>query len=87
MLEQAYPVARVLKLVDVSPDLRLPRLIVRRGLPTCRTASVKIYGDFFAADGIGARQFHENAPHFLDFLVHAEQMLIAQQIPNPSLRA
>lgn len=85
MLKEPHPVPRVLKLVDVSPDLRLPRLLVRRGFPTRRAPSVKIHWDVFTSDGIGSRQFHENASHFLDFLIHAEQMLVAQQISESQL--
>jgi len=85
MLEQAYPVAGVLKLVDVSPDLRLPCLLVRRGFSAGRAASVQIHGDVFSADGMGSRQLHENTPHFLDLLIHAEQMLVTQQVSESQL--
>ena len=79
------PVPRVLKLVDVRPDLRLPGLLVRRGFSAGRAPSVQIHGDVFSANGMGSRQFHENTPHFLDLLIHAEQMLVAQQVSESQL--
>src|SRR5579862_5422462 len=80
MLEQANPVARVLKLVNVGPHLCLPTLVVGGGLSAGRAPGVKLHRDGFGADRSGPRQLYKDAAHFLDLLVGSENMLVAQKV-------
>src|SRR5579871_3356733 len=80
MLKKAHAVAGVLEFVNVGPDLSLPPCLMRRRLSTAGTARVQSDRRSFGSDGDGALEFEEDAAHFFDFLVYAEQMLVAEQV-------
>src|SRR5215471_17526048 len=69
--------------VDVSPDFRLPGLFVGGRFAAGGAASME--GDLnrlvFYRDG--TRKFNKNAPHFLNLLVLAQQVLVPQKVAEP----
>src|ERR1700739_736681 len=68
----------MLELVDVRPDFRLPCSFVGGRFPTGCAPSVEADGRNLKRDT--AFQLQKDAPHFLDFFVLIEQMLIPQQV-------
>lgn len=76
VFEQANPMARVLKFVNIGPDFRLPGYLVSGGFATSGAAGVK------SANGAQggsrrSRQFDENTPYFLNVLVGVDDVLVA----------
>src|SRR5579864_434497 len=82
MLEKPYPVAGVLKFVDVGPDLGFP--IVLMGGRFAAGGATGMQGDRNCLDSHrgGTRQFNEDASHFLDLFVLVEDVLVAQKVPE-----
>jgi hypothetical protein len=78
MLEKSDFVAGMFEFVDVCPDLRLPRCLVSCGLTATGTAGVK--GDARLRRSLHVLQFDEDAAHFFDLFVGAENVLVAQQV-------
>jgi hypothetical protein len=82
VLEQPDFVAGVLEFVDVSPDLRLPRSLVRLGLATTGAAGVKSNRAPGRCLHIGLHivQLDEDAAHLFDLVITAENVLVTQQV-------
>ena len=70
----------VLKLVDVSPDLGLPSLLVGGRFAAGGATGVERDGDGLESDRRRPGQFYEDAAYFLDLFVLAEDVLVAQQV-------
>lgn len=71
-------VAAVFELVNVGPHLSLPAMIVDGALAAGGTARVQ-FGSEIPQSRFGF-EFDENAAHFLDVIVLADQVLIAEQV-------
>jgi len=80
MFEQADAMAGVFKLVDVGPDLGLPALLVGGRFAAGRAAGMQRDRNRLDPHWGGSRQFHEDAAHFLDLFVRAQDVLITQQV-------
>lgn len=78
LLEESDPVPGVLELMDVSPDFGLPGFVVRGGFPAGSAARVQLRRH--SVGFIGVLQFNEDRAHFLDLLVLADNVLIAEQV-------
>src|SRR5208282_868434 len=78
VLEKSDFVAGMFELVDVSPNLRLPRSLVGCGLAATGTARMK--GDARPRSSLPVVQFEEDAAHFFDLLVRTQNVLVAQQV-------
>lgn len=85
MLKQSNTVAGVFEFVDVSPNFGLPSLVVSSGLAAGSAAGVEGHGKLFRADGDCSFKFDEDAADFLDLIVGAEKMLVAEEISEAEL--
>src|SRR5262249_19461163 len=72
VFEEANPVTGMLELMDVGPDFRLPGSFVRGRLSAACAAGVQPDGRVGLLRTFG--QFDEDATHFLDFFVWADQV-------------
>src|SRR5437660_11821150 len=75
--------ARVLELVNVSPDFSLPAFFVRGGFAAGGASRVKSRPCSFGLQRDGARKFDEDAAYFLTLFVLPEEVLVAQQVSKP----
>src|ERR1039458_7149234 len=83
MFEKAYAMTRVLKLVDVGPDLSLPSLVVGGRFTTSSATGMKRDGDGFDSNRGCPRQFNKDAADILNLFILAEDVLVAQQVSEP----
>src|SRR2546428_1646578 len=84
LLEQAHAVASMLEFVDVGPDLGLPGLIVHCRLSTARAPSMELSHNSHCG-GHCSRQFDKNAADFLNIIIIANEVFVAQQIAKSQL--
>jgi hypothetical protein len=80
MFEKPNQVPGVFEFVNVGPDFSLPGFLVTGRLTASGTAGVQSDGRRFDCADAGSprsRQFNEDAPDFLDFLVRVEQVFVA----------
>ncbi len=82
VLEQTHAMAGVLKFVDIGPDFSLQGTFMRRRFATSGAACVKRASSLRIGRGM-AGEFDEDAAHFLNFFVVADEVLIAQQEIEP----
>ena len=78
MFEKTNNVARVFEFVDIRPNFGLPRLLMRCRFPASSTPCVKLNGpggDYPRT----RRQFQKHAANLLNFLIRADQKLVAQK--------
>ena len=72
--------------MDISPDFRLPSLIVDRSLAARRATGVQphlwVGGRGWHCDG-SLRQLEEDAADFFDFLVRPNHVFVPQQVSEP----
>ncbi len=81
LLEKANAVPRMLKLVNIGPDFGAPAFLMGRGLATGSTAGVQTPPS--PRDGRG--QLDEDAAHFLDFFLFADDVFVAQNVAKTQL--
>src|SRR6266566_5156386 len=84
LLEQAHAVASMLEFVDVGPNLGLPGLIVHCRLSTARAPSMELSHNSHCG-GHCSRQFDKNAADFLNIIIIANEVFVAQQIAKSQL--
>jgi hypothetical protein len=75
VLEKSHFVAGMFKLVDVSPDLRLPCSIVRSGFAA--TGATSVENQTRSGWGVNVLQFKEYAAHLLNLFIRTENVLVA----------
>ena len=85
MLEEPHAVPGVLELVNVRPDLGLPRRVVRSGFSTRGTAGVQGYGDGLIPYLYSTGKFDEDAANLFDRFVRTEEVFVAQEVAEAEL--
>src|SRR5438270_415810 len=85
VLEQAYPVSRVFKLVYVRPNLGLPSLVMAGRLAACRTAGMQADWSGFHSNRSGPGQLDKNTANLFDLLVRGQHLLVAQLVSEAYL--
>src|SRR5258708_38211476 len=83
MFEKAYAMAGVFKLVDVRPDLGLPRMIVRGGFAAGGATGMKTDRGNFRDNR--PRQFQKDAANLLDLFILIEHVFVAQKVAEAQL--